>query len=416
MQQFTPVNSIVQDWRNLENVNQDNCRILDNNSSLELSAFYSIQPSICQSNVQFTSRANFGLVSSTSTTATFNWNSSTKIVIRFLDQSINGYSGLSNFSNTKQTIFATLTNPNSVITLTSGSGNNYVLAQLTLNPLDGYRAQASVTLLAYTGAIHVSNDFIALFALVSDGAGGLTTTIDSNCAYNYLIADQFPDIYDNSDDGNVNIGGRIAGSSNSLTTKDIGNTGVFANISTNMGGPSGTIAASMIITEPDGIAQNSGLQTIKDYVPHVLGNLNILGRMPSSIYTFRNIIRKYYDNGGICQLNMKALFDGQYWSVEISGRATLTNVGDYTYWAYNIPFTALGITKDIVTNSYGWGPATWDGAGDYTTVPRVITCGIVSQGDTNALNILLRFDTDVGSTTPPGAQFSILFTAANVTI
>ena len=185
MADFTTINSTLQDFRNLENVNENNMRILNNQSGAQFTAAYAYQPGICQSNVNFTLANKFMITSSTSTTATFSW-SGASVIVRFRDQAINGYPGLSGFSNALQSIFATLSSMPNTITLTPGSGNDYVVATLSITAIDSYRANVSATLSSSTEAAPTTNNKIALFKLIDDGTGKLTTSVDNNCAYNYI--------------------------------------------------------------------------------------------------------------------------------------------------------------------------------------------------------------------------------------
>lgn len=195
----------IQDFRNIENVNQNNMELLNNKSYQLLNSLYPQQPCLVgASNNNFKINSGFLLSSSTPTSATFNWNG-IKLNLRFVDQAINTYPGCSGFSDNIQPIVAMATLSNLTITLTSPT-DNYVVATLNITANDAYTATPSYTIASATESVPSSDNKLALFKLVAGVGGNLEAVVDANCAYNYITTET-PDIVDDISTGTVYIQG-----------------------------------------------------------------------------------------------------------------------------------------------------------------------------------------------------------------
>lgn len=215
---------IVQNYRNLQNVNADNMNTFYKNVSQELSAFFPAQPSICNGIGKI--QTNFGQFG---TTNTFNF---VMGVIRFVDQA------MPTLGNPVLPAFANCTTTNIVITAAaSPPAQLYVVALLTLTPVDAaYRTKTSAVILPTAMSLAdialqpVPELYMPIFAITNQGGGVYTVSIDSNCAFNYgyLLNNPFPDITDTN--GLVTIPAQFINTyNNGLTTRinrnnfDVGN-------------------------------------------------------------------------------------------------------------------------------------------------------------------------------------------------
>jgi len=351
-QNFTPINSTLQDWRNLENVNQNNMSTLNSQIGTEVTSFFPIQPSICSSNINFFPQNKFTLVSSTATTATFGFDANTKIILRFPDQPINGYPGFAGFTDAIQTIFATLTNPSNVITLDPNPSNNYVIAQLSMIASDAYKSNpVAAVLLTTTEANPVADNKIALFKLVTDGVGGLTTAVDANCAFVYntspeYILSLFPDIQNNPTTGDVTIGGRVANSANNIRTLGVNGTG-YAGLST------ANASTQLYATEADGTTINTGIVNQYGYRPYSNGTATAI-LDPANTFAYVSELPIVNNNIRVKKLNisefgilyLQAVYDGAKWGCSIIGEMGLSDSSpNQIFWENNIDLALFGISN-----------------------------------------------------------------------
>lgn len=223
-------NFITQNFLNLQNVNANNMNTFYANTTQQLSAYFPIQPCICNGIGNIDN--NFGQ-SSTSNSFTFLSGS-----LRFVNQEmpVDGNPVLPAFCEYNG---ATVT----VTASTTPSEQLYVVAILNLTALNASfdtRTNASIsgTALTLTQIAAMPNPllYMPLFA-ITNTAGVYTVSIDTHCAFNYgfLDIDNFPDVIDDIPTGSVRIGGRIKGAPQQILTQmnPIGSNVPIARISTN---------------------------------------------------------------------------------------------------------------------------------------------------------------------------------------
>lgn len=167
---------IIQNFRNLQNVNGQTMNILYANFTAQLSAMFPIQSAICSGIGSLLN--NFG---QSGTTNTFNFIDG---VFRFPDQTI------LSLNNTIEPVFVSYNAQ--IVDITTPSPNNtiyYVAAQLgTFTNADSYRGSYSVNILPTAQTLAqiqgASSPTIPLFVIVFNGTNYLVGT-DENCVINY---------------------------------------------------------------------------------------------------------------------------------------------------------------------------------------------------------------------------------------
>lgn len=173
----------TQIYQNLQNVNKDNMNLFYDDKDQKLSGYFNQVPCIASGVGNIT--ANFGQIGTTNQFVFTNG------VIRFSDQA-------TPLGSSIETIFTDLTG--STVTVTASSSppaQLYVVAVLTMTPLDAFKVENTVaistTAMTLADIAGETNPlaYLPLFA-ITNTAGVYSIFVDSNCAFNYYYIQETP--------------------------------------------------------------------------------------------------------------------------------------------------------------------------------------------------------------------------------
>jgi hypothetical protein len=177
---------IFQEFKNTQNVNADNMNTFYVNKDQQLTGYFPDAPAICSG--IGTMADNYQQVG-TSNDFTFN-----KGQFRFADQP--------NPLNVNNSItFAEYAGANLTITIGSGSGQQYIVAQLTMTQLDSYKVDFSSTILTTTMTLaeieaSANPSLYLIICAINLVSGVYSVFVDDNCATNYgdntILSVDFP--------------------------------------------------------------------------------------------------------------------------------------------------------------------------------------------------------------------------------
>ena len=373
-------NFVIQNFRNLQNVNDNNMDNFYANTSQQLTAYFPAIP--CIGNGIGSIFTNFGQ-SGTSNSFTF-----LAGTFRFPDQSVTFFTSIT----PTEPCFAQYAGATVSVTCPTGSSPQYyIVAVLSFSSLDSFNVQTSVIVsttamtLAQIATEANPSAYLPICA-ITNIAGVYNVFLDSNCAYNYGVAIQsaFLDITDDLSTGDVNIGGRISNGSTSIYAKDAGeillkssfntlnpqqlilNGSAGAILNTIWGGSTSaqtylSLAAigggySLATTEADGTTVNNGIVGQYGYRTRLLGNLATLTTATDSIAVLGDFPVTFASDTGY----------------QIFPNGTIMQ------WGFASPASGDAITLPIAFNSANYGVIIM-GVG--STVPGII-CNVNTWGET----------------------------------
>jgi hypothetical protein len=221
----------------------------------------------------------------------------------------------------------------------------------------------------------------------------------------------YQDITNNSTDGNVNIGGRVANSANNIRTLGVGGTG-YAGLST------ANASTQLYATEADGTTINTGIVNQYGYRPYHTGTATAI-LDPAKTYAYVSELPVVTNSikvkaipvvgPGSSYQQLQAIYDGSTWGCTISGGLALTGSGA-TFSAV-IDLTLLGISGATVEQA---GVVNVDSiSGSFTTTPFPYELRIFTLNSTS-LKIYVQYSVGTTNIVVVNVAYAITFTATSV--